>query len=335
VKKLLLVLGILMISCTNVFAAKIPSDVVNYINSRVSDVDFRFDGVIILPDNTIYLPIIPAKIIKPENLSVQTTVPANKTLADKPDVVIFNNDYTLLKVIEDDGERTVAKLDNPPHQIKAGLLPQDMLVPKGLMIPENMKSIIGNLEISTKHEPTLKIIPTKKGDNEVVNSLALIPQLKNKTIYATTTFTTSCIKLVMFTVKPVTYRDNYTIQGKLTDHEGNIITGAEVQLTINGETVTLTTDKKGRYTYKARALALGNFTVTATYNGEEPYNQVSVSKVLSVTKRATTLIIDEIQDTTVGTPTTITGKLTDENGTIYKNCNIYVKINGVHVIIFS
>ncbi|MBE6486929.1 MAG: hypothetical protein E7Z85_08835 [Methanosphaera stadtmanae] len=169
-------------------------------------------------------------------------------------------------------------------------------------------------------------ITTTVGEQEV------IVKYKGNTKYlasnATTTFTTSCIKLVMFTVKPVTYRDNYTIQGKLTDHEGNIITGAEVQLTINGETVTLTTDKKGRYTYKARALALGNFTVTATYNGEEPYNQVSVSKVLSVTKRATTLIIDEIQDTTVGTPTTISGKLTDDLGTAYKNCNIYVTING-------
>ena len=65
-----------------------------------------------------------------------------------------------------------------------------MLVPHGLMIPENLKGIIGNLEISTINEPTLKVIlPSNKNENSLVNSLSEIPQLKNKTIYATTNFT--------------------------------------------------------------------------------------------------------------------------------------------------
>ena len=188
-QKLLIVLALFMATSSCTFAAQLPSGVKELVKGTYPETNFRFDGVIILPDNTIYLPIIPAKIINPETISIQSTIPANQTLTDKPDIVILNNDYTLLKVIEEDGERTIAKLENPPHQVKAGLLPQDMLVPKGLVIPENMKSIIGNLEISTKHEPTLKVIKTQKGENEVVNSLALIPQLKNKTIYATTTFT--------------------------------------------------------------------------------------------------------------------------------------------------
>jgi len=146
---------------------------------------------------------------------------------------------------------------------------------------------------------------------------------------ATAAFTTSGMKLVMFTVKSVTYRDTYTIQGKLTDYEGKVVTGAEVQLTVNGETITLTTDKNGKYTYKAQALKTGNFTVTAKCNDEATGTQLTATKTLTVTKHVTKIVVDEIPDTTVGTPTTITGKLTDENGTIYKNCNIYVKINGV------
>ena len=166
-----------------------------------------------------------------------------------------------------------------------------------------------------------------------VGEQVVLVKYKGNTKYlasnATATFTTSGMKLVMFTIKPVTYRDNYTIQGKLTDYEGNIITGAEVQLNINGETVILTTDKNGKYTYKAQALELGNFTVTATYNDETTETQLTATKTLTVTKHATKLIIDEIPDTTVATPTTITGKLTDDSGTIYKNCNIFVKVNGV------
>ena len=145
---------------------------------------------------------------------------------------------------------------------------------------------------------------------------------------ANTTFTTTSVKLVMYTVKPVTYRDNYTVQGKLTDAKGNIITGAEVQLTINGETVTLTTDKNGKYTYKARALALGEFTVTASYVDEATGTELTATKTLEVTKRAVTLLVDEISNVAVGEEVTITGKLTDDIDTPYKNCNIYVEING-------
>ncbi|MBE6486673.1 MAG: hypothetical protein E7Z85_07540 [Methanosphaera stadtmanae] len=152
---------------------------------------------------------------------------------------------------------------------------------------------------------------------------------------ATATFTTTATKLVMFTVRPATYRDNYTIQGKVTDYEGNILVGEEVQLTINGETITLITDKNGRYTYKARAMLIGNFTVTATYNDKTTDTQLTVTKTLSITQHATKLIVDEILNIPVGSPATITGKLTDDIGTAYKNCNIYVKVNGEEQHIFT
>lgn len=189
-QKFLIVLALFLACSGAVYASQLPDDVKGFVSQSFPETNFRFDGVVILPDNTIYLPIIPAKILKPETIEVVSTIPEGKTLKQKPDVVIFNNDYVLMKVLEDeDGERTVVKMNTPPHQIKSGLLPQDMLVPRGLIIPENIKGIIGNLEISTLKDPTLKIIPTQKGENKVVNSLALIPELKNKTIYATTTFT--------------------------------------------------------------------------------------------------------------------------------------------------
>ncbi len=189
-RKILIVLA-LFLAAQGCFSAELPKDVKNIVMQNFPETNFRFDGVIILPDNTIYLPVIPAKIINPETLEISSTIPEGKTLSQKPDVVIFNNDYVLLKVLEDkEGKKSIIKMQNPPHQLKSGLLPQDMLVPHGLAIPENIKGIIGNLEITTINEPTLKVIPAKnKGENSVVNSLSEIPQLKNKTIYATTNFT--------------------------------------------------------------------------------------------------------------------------------------------------
>ena len=185
-RKFLIALIIFLTTAGYAYAAKLPDNVKTIVNQSFPNTNFRFDGVIILPDNTIYLPVIPARILNPETLEISETIPKNKKLSDKPDVIIFNNDYTLLKVTDlQDGRKGIAKLQTPPHQIKSGLLPQDMLVPRGLVIPENMQGIIGNLQITTVHDPTLKVIPSA-GKNTVVNSLSLIPQLANKTIYATT-----------------------------------------------------------------------------------------------------------------------------------------------------
>lgn len=149
-RKSLIAISLSFALSLNVYAAKIPDNVKNYVSKDFPKTNFRFDGVIILPDNTIYLPVIPAKVINPKELNIKATIPAGKTLAQKPDAIIFNNDLALLKVIEDGkGKRSVVQLQNPPDELKTGLLPQDMLVPRGLIIPENMKGIIGNLEIAT------------------------------------------------------------------------------------------------------------------------------------------------------------------------------------------
>ncbi len=186
-QKMIIIMAMFLATSGCSFAATLPENIKATVSKDFPETNFRFDGVVILPDNTIYLPVMPARIINPENIEIAETIPKGKTLAQKPDVVIFNNDLVLLKVIEtEEGKKSVLKLDDIPHQIKSGLLPQDMLVPRGLNIPENMKSIIGNLQISTIHDPTLKVIAS--GKNSVVNSLAATPVLKNKTIYATTNF---------------------------------------------------------------------------------------------------------------------------------------------------
>ena len=142
-RKFLLILGFLLIGCTNAFAAKIPAEVRSYILDNIPQADIRFDGVIILPDNTIYLPLYPSLFSDIKELKIKESYPANQTLQQEPDVVIFNNDFVLLKVFTDgEGHRTVLHMVNPPLQVRTGLLPQDMLVPSGLIIPENIKGII-------------------------------------------------------------------------------------------------------------------------------------------------------------------------------------------------
>ena len=191
-RKLLLILGILLICTSSVFAAKIPEEVRDYIEREIPKVDIRFDGVIILPSNTVYLPLYPSLFSDVKTLNIKETYPAGLSLRQEPDIIIFNNDFVMMKLLTDgQGHRTVLHQANPPLQVRTGLLPQDMLVPSGLIIPENIKSIIGNLKIDTKNEDVIRVNNDESFEDflkntEPVTRQNLITELKNKTVFVTT-----------------------------------------------------------------------------------------------------------------------------------------------------
>ena len=85
-------LAIQRATASPVFAAKIPEDVKNIVKKDFPKADFRFDGVIILPNQTIYLPLYPALVKKNEDIKIKTTYPENTPMAKMPDIVIFDND---------------------------------------------------------------------------------------------------------------------------------------------------------------------------------------------------------------------------------------------------
>lgn len=191
--KLLLTATLMFAFSIPAFAAKIPDNVQQFITKDFPNTTFRFDGIIILPDNTLYLPLFPAKILTLENLAIKQTYPSGKTLASKPNVIILNNDFVLLKVLTDtNGNKTIFKMANPPLELRTGLLPQDMLVPKGLVIPDNMKAIVGNLEIKTVNDPGIRVENSKpvvtQLSGSTLKTLSQIPQLKNKSFYVSSPY---------------------------------------------------------------------------------------------------------------------------------------------------
>ena len=95
----------------------------------------------------------------------------------------------MLKVlIDENGKKTVLRQTNPPLQVRTGLLPQDMLVPSGLILPENLKGIIGNLKIDAKSEDLIKV-NTKESfeefleENSALDKQTIVPILKEKTLF--------------------------------------------------------------------------------------------------------------------------------------------------------
>lgn len=195
-KKFLLVLILMLTTATGAFATKVPDNVKEIVKKDFAKADFRFDGLITLPDGTLYLPLYPALVKKPEQLAVKSTLPTGKTFLDKPDVIIFNNDFALLKVIIDSkGRKTVINVKEPPIEVMTGLLPQDMLVPSGLVIPDNIKGIIGNLQIPTAQDAGLKVASESFLENKTLKTASVtkdlvssVPQIDNKTLYIATCY---------------------------------------------------------------------------------------------------------------------------------------------------
>lgn len=190
-RKFLIIVFFIFFTVTSVSAATIPDNVTNYIKNSFPKAEIRFDGLITLND-TLYLPLYPARSINVEKFEIKKTIPEGKTLKDLPDIVVFNNDFVLLKIIETaDGKKKVLFQKEPFIEVKTGLLPQDLLVPKGLIIPDNIKTIIGGLKIATEHDKDLKIVSDfsdeKPVATEVKNDIvATVPQLKDKLFYVTT-----------------------------------------------------------------------------------------------------------------------------------------------------
>lgn len=193
-RKLLVLIGIFIMTASGAFAAKFPETVKVYIEENIPNAEIRFDGVIIFPSNTLYLPLYPSLFSDIKTLSIKKTYPSGLSLRQEPDIVIFNNDFVLMKVLTDgSGKKSVLHLADPPVEVRTALLPQDMLVPSGLIIPENIKGIIGNLKIDTKGEDIIKVNNEDSFEEflekkEPLIHQSLISELKNKTVFVTTNY---------------------------------------------------------------------------------------------------------------------------------------------------
>lgn len=179
-KKILLSLLTFFIMCGSVFATEVPQEIKDFINKDFPDTEFRFDGAIILPDNTMYLLVHPAIITKVESVSEKNVYPVGQTLKQKPDMIILNNRYALLKVININGQKTVLNIANPPDELQSGLLSQNILLPKGLVIPTSLKGIIGDLDVTVAQDAGLRIDNLKFTPAKHTTP---IPALENKSFY--------------------------------------------------------------------------------------------------------------------------------------------------------
>ena len=189
-KKLLLTIIGLLIGTVTTYATTLPQSVTDYIKSQVPNANIRFDGLIMFPDKTTYLPLIPAMENLSDKVNVVYSYPEkSNSLSKKPEILVFDNNYVLLKVINNKNGATISKAENYPIVVKTGILPQDLLVPRGLYIPESLESILGNLKIPvgtknntiiSKEEEVVQDEVTEFLDKKNPVTIPKVEALKNK-----------------------------------------------------------------------------------------------------------------------------------------------------------
>lgn len=189
IKNIAVLLLVYCLTAMSSYATKLPPYILQTLKTDLPKASVRFDGLVTLPDGTTYLPVLPSNPKKNPVGQVVKTYPVNKKLSELPDVVVFDSDFALLKVIKNSkGQITVTDTKNIPLTVKTGIFPQDMLVPPGLVIPDDLKIMMGDLNINVKNSRINDILKdavqvTMPAAN---TKIVPIPYLKDKTFLITT-----------------------------------------------------------------------------------------------------------------------------------------------------
>lgn len=142
------------------WATDLPPTVLSYLRKRDPAVKIRFDGMVTLSNHDVYLPVFPQDPSHPPNPSqVLREYPQQ---AKSPDLIQFDNHFFLIRLVNtSSGKLALARMDAYPIELKEGLLPQDLLLPPNLFLPNELKVILGDLPYNP--------IETVMGDNSAAS----------------------------------------------------------------------------------------------------------------------------------------------------------------------
>ncbi len=127
-------------------------------------------------------------------------------------------------------------------------------------------------------------------------------------------------------------KDNTTLTAKLTDKDGNPLSGKTITFRVNGYKIgTAITDSNGIATINYIITHLsGIYGITATFEGDENYTSTNSRGNLVVNQSPTVITVSNRTGIHNGI-VKLTAKLTDKYGTSLSNKTIIFKIDGVYI----
>ncbi|MDR2966612.1 MAG: Ig-like domain repeat protein [Methanobacteriaceae archaeon] len=131
--------------------------------------------------------------------------------------------------------------------------------------------------------------------------------------------------------KIVKVGETVNISGVASDENGNPLPNIALNLIINGQTFTVTTDNNGNWFFIYETTKSGNINVKVSWAGDGNYSSFTNSTSFIVKKIATNSTVNHTSNFVVGETITISHTLRDENGNILVNAVINFYINGKHI----
>jgi hypothetical protein len=153
---------------TLALATTLPDGVLKFVKSVDARAAIRQDGLIKLTNGDVYLPVLPQDPtldLNPKQIARQWLGKANQP----PELVQFDNNLFLLRLAKGSRGRLMAAKLTYPIELKEGLLPQDLQLAPNMVIPAELKVILGSVAYQNKQaanaapEPSWIDDPTPHG----------------------------------------------------------------------------------------------------------------------------------------------------------------------------
>ena len=115
------------------------------------DCRLRLDGALETKEGDLYLPLMPAQVLKKTQVKLLEVFPQQQAVKTKPQALFFDNGVTFIRVLVAGKARTflpLASLNEKERKIVlAGHLPEDLIVPEGFILPAAFKPVIGQTAV--------------------------------------------------------------------------------------------------------------------------------------------------------------------------------------------
>ena len=285
-----------------------------------------------LPTESFTVPITG----KTTNIPIKTT--DNNTL---PVTVGYyeNSEYKNSSATE---EIAVTRLDttitvNVTTPVKAG---QKTII-TGILLDEKQEIVPGAIIEVKINNSTIKQITTDEYGifttdyyNNIVGTHNVIVNYNgNNTYNPSTNATTLTIikvntKIVLNMLDNVTFGKDAIVSGKLYDEYDNPINNSLVYITFDTKTITVTTDMNGKFNTSFPTSSVGNKTVNIEYMGNMKYNPSKAGTTITVNKNNATITLNLPENSKIGQPSTISGKLMNKDAKPLINTPVTITVNG-------
>ncbi len=214
IKIIILTLIIFSLNALSSYATQLPKELKDFLVSQKKIPTVRYDGVIIYKNNDVmYIPVFPAYPNETDEIKIVKTYPLNQSMDNLPDMVLFNNNISLLKVVRTGKDTlTIKNIPDLPVEVKTGSIPQDIVVPRGLVLPEDYAGLLGDVQIpliGSAKSPSFvsgrKSAPLPSGKRTSdIKKYNVLPEIKNK-LFFVNNFQTEYLQVFSSTISEPLY----------------------------------------------------------------------------------------------------------------------------------